>query len=116
MVITSNNERELPDAFLRRCAFHFIEFPTQEQMTDIVDVHFPKLGPKLLEGALKTFYAARDVRGVRKPPSTSELIDWIAALLAQGVDPNTLTAELPLPGVLFKREQDLALAQQAFGS
>jgi MoxR-like ATPase len=110
VVITSNSEKELPDAFLRRAVFHFIEFPDRELMTRIVRVHFPELETDLLKSALDAFYRVRQVDGVRKRPSTSELIDWIGALLAEGVDPAALDKELPFIGVLLKREQDLSVA------
>ncbi len=109
VVITSNNEKELPDAFLRRVVFHFIAFPDRALMAEIVRVHFPDLSARLLERALEAFYAVRDTAGVRKPPSTSELVDWIAALLHSGVDPDRARLqELPFLGTLLKREQDLA--------
>lgn len=110
VVITSNNEKELPDAFLRRVVFHFIEFPDEALMADIVRVHFPDLEQRLLEQALAAFYRLRAVPGLRKRPSTSELVDWIAALLASGLDPQSLGtggAELPFLGTLLKREQDV---------
>jgi MoxR-like ATPase len=110
VVITSNSEKELPDAFLRRCVFHFIEFPDRELMGSIVRVHFPTLDTDLLKHALDAFYRVRAIEGVRKRPSTSELIDWIAALLAEGVDPASLEKELPFLGVLLKKEQDLGTA------
>jgi MoxR-like ATPase len=110
VVITSNNEKELPDAFLRRTVFHFIEFPDRELMSKIVRVHFPSLGTDLLKAALDAFYRVRAVEGVRKRPSTSELIDWIAAILAEGIEPKDLDKELPFMGVLLKREQDLTVA------
>lgn len=110
VVITSNSEKELPDAFLRRCVFHYIDFPGPELMGKIVAVHFPDLAGALLERALHAFYRLREVEGVRKRPSTSELIDWIAALLTAGVDPASLEERIPYLGVLLKREQDLALA------
>jgi MoxR-like ATPase len=113
VIITSNNEKELPDAFLRRCVFHFIEFPDHELMSDIVRVHYPDLGEQLLAQALGAFYKLRGLDGLRKRPSTSELIDWIAALVAHGVDPDALTSDLPFPGALLKREQDLAVAARA---
>ena len=106
VVITSNNEKELPDAFLRRCIFHYIAFPERELMADIVAVHFPELGKDLLEGALRAFYRLRKVEGLRKRPSTSELLDWIAALVATGVDPASLSDDVPFLGSLLKREQD----------
>src|SRR4051812_48855360 len=107
VVITSNAEKELPDAFLRRCVFHFIEFPDRELMARIVRVHHPTLETQLLEKALQSFYALRDTSGLRKKPSTSELIDWIAALRRAGLSSKDLDAGLPFLGVLIKREQDL---------
>lgn len=107
VVITSNNEKELPDAFLRRAVFHFIEFPDRELMARIVAVHYPDLAGTLLEAALEAFYRLRKLEGLRKRPSTSELIDWLAALLAAGVDPARLSRELPFAGALLKREQDM---------
>ncbi len=109
VIITSNSEKELPDAFLRRSIFHYIEFPSRELMANIVRVHFGELGSNLLERALDAFYKLRAVDGVRKKPSTSELIDWIAALLAHAVEPQK-AAEYPFLGTLLKREQDVATA------
>src|SRR5213592_4111201 len=103
VVITSNAEKELPDAFLRRCVFHFIEFPDKELMARIVRVHHPKLETELLERTLQAFYALRDTHGLRKKPSTSELIDWIAALRRAGLSSRDLDAGLPFLGVLIKR-------------
>jgi MoxR-like ATPase len=108
LVITSNNEKELPDAFLRRCVFHFIDFPDKQLMRDIVEVHHPKLDEKLVEQALATFYQIREMRRLRKRPSTSELIDWISALKISGVRNVKLERELPFLGTLLKKEQDLA--------
>src|SRR5437773_4233540 len=107
VIITSNAEKELPDAFLRRCVFHFIQFPDRELMARIVRVHHPALETQLLERALKAFYALRDFAGLRKRPSTSELIDWIAALKRAGLSTKDLDEGLPFLGVLLKREQDL---------
>jgi MoxR-like ATPase len=107
VMITSNAEKELPDAFLRRCVFHFIEFPDKELMARIVRVHHPRLETELLERALKAFYELRDEHGLRKRPSTSELIDWIAALKRAGLGTKDLDESLPFLGVLLKREQDL---------
>src|SRR5215813_4300188 len=116
VVITSNAEKELPDAFLRRCVFHFIEFPDRELMARIVRVHHPTLETQLLERALQAFYALRDTAGLRKKPSTSELIDWIAALRRAGISSKDLDAGLPFLGVLLKREQDLlAVAERQAG-
>ncbi len=107
VVITSNAEKELPDAFLRRCVFHFIEFPDRELMARIVRVHHPQLETQLLERALRAFYELRDEHGLRKRPSTSELIDWIAALKRAGLGSKELDEGMPFLGVLLKREQDL---------
>jgi MoxR-like ATPase len=109
VIITSNNEKELPDAFLRRTVFHFIEFPDRELMANIVQVHFPDLPKALLQAAMEQFYRLRGLEGIRKRPSTSELIDWIAALLAEGVDPESLHGDIPFIGTLLKREQDMAI-------
>jgi MoxR-like ATPase len=108
VVITSNNERELPDAFLRRCVFHFIDFPGEELMKRIVGVHHPKLDADLVDQAIAAFYRLRSMDGLRKRPSTSELIDWIAALKAAGVDDVRLEKEVPFLGALLKKEQDHA--------
>lgn len=108
VVITSNSEKELPDPFLRRCVFHFIEFPDEAMMTKIVDVHFPDLEKGLLQAALRKFYELRQLSNLKKPPSTSELIDWIQALLAMGIDGKQILEETPLIGTLLKNEQDHA--------
>ena len=113
VIITSNNEKELPDAFLRRCVFHFIDFPDVEQMREIVDVHHPEVEKRLLEQVLVKFYWLREQKELRKRPSTSELIDWITALLRAGADPSHLESELPFMGALLKNEQDTR-AIQAF--
>lgn len=108
VVITSNNEKELPDAFLRRCVFHWIEFPDRELMQRIVRVHHPRVEDELLAGALEAFYGVRRIDGLRKPPSTSELIDWVSALRHSGIDAAKLLGSgLPHLGVLLKKEQDL---------
>ena len=118
IVITSNNEKELPDAFLRRCFFHYIKFPDQETMRKIVDVHYPKLKKNLLAEALNAFYRVRDVPGLKKKPSTSELLDWIKLLLAEDIPLEALrakdsrTAIPPLYGALLKNEQDVHLFEQ----
>jgi MoxR-like ATPase len=106
VIITSNAEKELPDAFLRRCIFHYIEFPTPELMREIVKVHFPNVQDKLLREALKTFYKLREVGDFRKKPSTSELIDWIQALIAGGVPHDRISTEIPFIGTLLKKETD----------
>lgn len=106
VIVTSNNEKELPDAFLRRCVFHYISFPDRELMTDIVRVHHPKLEDELLRQVLIAFYWLREQTEVRKRPSTSELIDWIAALRRAGIDKEAMEENLPFLGVLLKHEQD----------
>ncbi len=118
IIITSNNEKELPDAFLRRCFFHYIKFPDKETMEQIVNVHFPDLKKALLREALEAFYKVRDVRGLKKKPSTSELLDWIKLLLAEDIPPEVLRsgdsrkAIPPLYGALLKNEQDVHLFEQ----
>jgi MoxR-like ATPase len=107
VVITSNSEKELPDPFLRRCVFHFIEFPDEEMMKKIIRVHFPDLDSQLLKAALEKFYRIRGTTNLKKPPSTSELIDWLHALIALGLDAKALQKETPLLGCLLKNEQDL---------
>jgi len=108
VLITSNAEKELPDAFLRRCVFHFIDFPERELMRRIVDVHHPNVNEALVEQALEAFYGIRGIRRLRKPPSTSELIDWVTVLLQAGIGEVRLAQELPFLGTLLKKEQDLA--------
>ena len=118
VIITSNNEKELPDAFLRRCFFHYIRFPDADTMRAIVDVHHPKLKKHLLERALQVFFDLRDVPGLKKKPSTSELLDWIKLLVAEDVPPEALrsddrkTSIPPLYGALLKNEQDVHLLEQ----
>jgi MoxR-like ATPase len=118
IIITSNNEKELPDAFLRRCFFHYIRFPDAATMRRIVDVHFPRLKQELLAEALGAFYRLRDVPGLRKKPSTSELLDWLKLLLAEDIPPEALrssdgrSAIPPLHGALLKNEQDVHLFEQ----
>ena len=106
VIITSNNEKELPDAFLRRCVFHFIDFPDRELMKEIVDVHHPNLDAALLDQVLIKFYWLRGQDELRKKPSTSELIDWIAALLRSGISTSQVEAHVPFLGSLLKNEQD----------
>lgn len=109
VIITSNSEKELPDAFLRRCVFHYIEFPDKALMQEIVKVHHPGLGEAMMSAAIDAFYGLRETSGLRKPPTTSELIDWILALVHHGVEPDALKLkELPFLGVLLKKEQDMA--------
>ncbi|GAB4260071.1 MAG: MoxR family ATPase [Thermoleophilia bacterium] len=110
VIITSNAEKELPDAFLRRCIFHYIEFPDPELMRHIVRVHHPDLEERLLSAALDAFYRLRQVPGIQKKPSTSELIDWLQALVIGGVDPAVLGEALPFLGVLLKKDRDVETA------
>ena len=107
VIITSNAEKELPDAFLRRCIFHYIEFPNKEKMEEIVKVHFGDIDRKLSEKALEAFYELRGMDDLQKKPSTSELLDWIQALMISGVDINNLKKEMPFVGVLLKKNQDI---------
>ncbi len=118
VIITSNNEKELPDAFLRRCFFHYIAFPDRETMEKIVDVHFPDIKQRLVEEALKMFFEIRDVPGLKKKPSTSELLDWLKLLLNEDIGPETLRERdprkliPPLHGALLKNEQDVHLFER----
>ncbi len=112
VIITSNAEKELPDAFLRRCIFHYIEFPNQELMEEIVKVHYPDVEQKLLNAAMETFYAIRGLRDIRKKPSTSELIDWINALQIGGITADRMKETLPFVGVVVKKDEDLELVKQ----
>jgi MoxR-like ATPase len=111
VIITSNAEKELPDPFLRRCIFHYIQFPEASLMADIVRVHHPDIQAKLLKQCLEKFYWLRDLDGIRKRPSTSELIDWIGALLAAGVPPGKVAAEIPFLGTLLKKPEDLEVLE-----
>ena len=113
VIITSNAEKELPDAFLRRCVFHYIEFPDQEQMEDILRVHFDKLDERLVQQALAAFYWVRELRGSEKKPSTSELVDWLRAMVAGGIEPRRIEREIPFAGVLLKKDKDLQLLQKS---
>ncbi|MGQ3672678.1 AAA family ATPase [Xanthobacter sp. TB0136] len=118
VIITSNNEKELPDAFLRRCFFHYIRFPDAQTMREIVEVHFPGIKQRLVSEALRVFYELREVPGLKKKPSTSELIDWLKLLLAEDVDAETLRQQdarkaiPPLHGALLKNEQDVHLFER----
>ena len=118
VIITSNNEKDLPDAFLRRCFFHYIKFPDRDTMAEIVAVHFPGLKERLLREALSLFYDIRDVPGLKKKPSTSELLDWIKLLLNEDIDPSVLKEKdpkrliPPLHGALLKNEQDVLLFER----
>ena len=118
VIITSNNEKELPDAFLRRCFFHYIRFPDPDTMRTIVEAHFPDLKPRLMTEALKMFFDIREVPGLKKKPSTSELLDWIKLLANEDIDPETLREKdprkliPPLHGALLKNEQDVHLFER----
>jgi len=118
VVITSNNEKELPDAFLRRCFFHFIRFPDADTMREIVDVHFPGIKPRLVAEALRLFYEIREVPGMKKKPSTSELLDWLKLLMVEDIGPELLRERdpkkliPPLHGALLKNEQDVHLFER----
>lgn len=111
VIITSNAEKELPDAFLRRCIFHYISFPEKDLLKQIVDVHFENLDDNLLSQAMDTFYEIRRIRDLRKKPSTSEFIDWIRALSIGGIEPERIEKELPYLGVLVKKDEDLETIQ-----
>jgi MoxR-like ATPase len=116
--ITSNNEKELPDAFLRRCFFHYIQFPDRDTMQAIVDVHFPGIKPAMLKEALEVFFGLREIPGLKKKPSTSELIDWLKLLVAEEIPPEALHSKNeadalpPLHGALLKNEQDVHLFER----
>jgi len=110
VIITSNNEKELPDAFLRRCVFHYIEFPDKDFMGEICQLHYPKLKQNILNQCLKHFYALRAITKMRKLPSTSELLDWIGVLLKSGITLDELKESIPFLGVLIKKEKDLEYA------
>lgn len=118
IIITSNNERDLPDAFLRRCFFHFISFPDKDIMQQIVDVHFPKISEKLVNEAMRVFYSIRDINNLKKKPSTSELIDWLRLLQIGGLDVsdlkglNVTKSKLPFEGALLKNEQDVEMLKR----
>ncbi|HRU64233.1 MAG TPA: MoxR family ATPase [Spirochaetota bacterium] len=113
VIITSNSEKELPDPFLRRCIFHYIEFPTQELMEEIVHVHFPDIEKKLLREALKKFYWIREFDMLRKKPSTSELIDWLQALIISGISAKDIEKEIPFLGTLLKKKEDIDIVEKS---
>ncbi len=113
MIITLNSEKALPDPFLKRCIFHYIEFPDQELMEEIVHVHFPEIEKKLLREALKKFYWIREFDMLRKKPSTSELIDWLQALQIGGIPAKTIEKEIPFLGSLLKKQEDIELVQKS---
>ena len=112
VIITSNAEKELPDAFLRRCIFHYIDFPDAELMEEIVRTHYPDVEENLLKNAMEVFYSVRALRDIRKKPSTSELIDWINALQIGGISADRIRRELPFVGVIVKKDEDLETVRQ----
>ena len=112
VIITSNAEKELPDAFLRRCIFHYIDFPDEALMEEIVKTHYPDVEENLLKNAMEVFYRIRSLRDIRKKPSTSELIDWINALQIGGISADRIKAELPFVGVIVKKDEDLEIVRQ----
>ncbi len=116
VIITSNAEKELPDAFLRRCIFHYIAFPDAATMERIVRVHFDKMDDRLLHEVLVTFYAIRELRGLQKKPSTSEVLDWLQALQIGGIDPEKISKTVPFAGVLLKKNEDMAILNQTLKS
>ena len=116
VVITSNAEKELPDAFLRRCIFHYIAFPDQTMMETIVRVHYPDIDERLMEEALKAFYWLRGMHGLQKKPSTSELLDWVQALTIGGIDASRINEQMPYLGALLKKNQDFDAAQKELQS
>jgi MoxR-like ATPase len=121
IIITSNNEKELPDAFLRRCFFHYIRFPDPQTMTQIIDVHYPGIQSKLVKEAMEVFFGVREINGLKKKPSTSELLDWLKLLTAEDVSPESLSKAWkekgvpPLHGALLKNEQDLQFFDRVLG-
>ena len=112
VIITSNAEKELPDAFLRRCLFHYIEFPDRVQMRKIIAAHFESIESELVERAMDAFYRIRDLPDLEKKPSTSELIDWLRALIAGGVDPEEIKKKVPFAGVILKKDKDLLILKK----
>lgn len=112
VIITSNAEKELPDAFLRRCIFHYIEFPDKDKMTEIVHAHYGDIDKKLVEQAMEAFYSLRDMNELQKKPSTSELLDWIQALIISGVDIKKIIDEIPYVGVLLKKNEDIEVMRE----
>ena len=114
-IITSNAEKELPDAFLRRCIFHYIEFPDEEKMREIIRVHFGDINKRLVDSALGAFYSIRQMNEIQKKPSTSELLDWIQALKISGMDTSRIESEIPYVGVLLKKNQDIDRLRESQG-
>ena len=113
VIITSNAEKELPDAFLRRCIFHYIEFPNEELMKDIIKVHYPDLDSKIINQTIAAFYYVRSLRDIQKKPSTSEIIDWIQALTISGIPVERITKEIPFAGVILKKNEDIDALEKA---
>lgn len=113
VIITSNAEKELPDAFLRRCIFHYIEFPDEELMREIIKVHFPELENNIISQAIAAFYYIRGMKDIQKKPSTSEIIDWIQALTISGIPMDKITKEIPFAGVILKKNEDLDALERA---
>ena len=114
VIITSNAEKELPDAFLRRCVFHYIEFPNRDLMEEIVRAHYPNIEQNVLDAALSAFYRLRQMSGIQKKPATSELVDWIRALTISGISIDKIESELPFAGVLLKKNEDLDTAERYY--
>lgn len=112
VIITSNAEKELPDAFLRRCIFHYIEFPDAEKMEEIIKVHFGDIDKKLCQMAMEAFYEIRGMKELQKKPSTSELLDWLQALMISGVNVKTIKEEIPFVGILLKKNQDIDIMRE----
>lgn len=115
VIITSNAEKELPDAFLRRCIFHYIAFPDEERMAQIVNVHYPELPDHLLDNALEVFYKIRAINDIKKKPATSEFLDWLQALVLAGIEPGQIQGKLPFMGVLLKKDQDIDVVSDLRG-
>lgn len=113
VIITSNAEKELPDAFLRRCIFHYIEFPNEELMNDIIKVHFPEIEDNIISQVTAAFYYVRSLRDIQKKPSTSEIIDWIQALTISGIPVDRITKEIPFAGVILKKNEDIEALESA---
>lgn len=114
VIITSNAEKELPDAFLRRCVFHYIEFPDKDLMREIVQVHFPDLDQRMLDQVLEAFYRIRALPQIKKKPSTSEILDWVQALVHGGYDPKRIVKEVPYLGVLLKKNEDIETMRRSW--
>ena len=113
VIITSNAEKELPDAFLRRCIFHYIEFPNEELMKEIIKVHYPDLDKNIINQTIAAFYYVRSLKDIQKKPSTSEIIDWIQALTISGIPLEKITKEIPFAGVILKKNEDIDALEMA---